>query len=342
MIQPPDDVPFPHPGGRRVDLTDLAAELGALRARVDNLAADRDDLKSKLHDAQQRITDLSQLGTTVNRLSSTVQGAGVLPAMAARAQADEDDEPSPGVWSWAAATRVERAGRILEIGDWLHIVLRPRYPTRTRPLLACWAHHPAVVEELSWLYGVWLDTYASIQGSYRDAGDWHDRWLAGVLHRFTTDDEFGDCEQRHAEQLALARQDWNLPTWQLVQQERRGAVWDAYERLGHTGDPRFLDPDRAEEVSAELLPEVGLDWDEATSRYVPEFIFCRRAYETDQARVWDAYAAIGRQRDPRYLDPARVEEIAGQLSSQLGLPPATIAAHLTAYITQARAAQTAP
>lgn len=319
---------------------DVVAELGALRARTDRqdteIAALRDQLAAK--DAE--IRDLRGLGGAVGRLSKTVQRAAVLPAMDARKAQDdpEAEEMPPGVWSWASATRVERADRIREIGDWLHLVIRPRYPARTAGILACWAWHPTVVEELSWLYGCWLDVYASRNGTYAAAGDWHDRWADGALRRFVADQEFVDCETRHADQIAAATKDgWLAPTWQIYTAERRGAVWDAYARLGASGDPRYLDPAKAEEVASELLTDVGLDWDDITAQYIPEYIYCQRTAEADQARVAEAYELLHRRGDPRYGRVDLVPDVATQLAGPLGLNAQTVAGHLRAILARTAA-----
>lgn len=334
-IGPPDDVPFPQqPGERDASLTDLAAELGALRARVDRQDRETEALRDQLAARETELRDLRGLGSAVGKLSKTVQQASVLPAMDARQAIDEEGEVPPGVWSWASSSRVARADRIREIGDWLHLVIRPRYPARTAGILPCWAWHPTVQEELSWLYGCWLDVYASQSGTYAAAGDWHDRWLDGVLRRFAADKEFGECEQRHAAQLAEAQRSWLEPTWQMYKAERRAIVWEAYELFGAGGDTRFLDPAQADAVSAELLPEVGLEWDDITARYIPEFIYCRRAAEAEQARVAEAYGLLGRAGDARYGRPDAVEDVAAQIGRQLELDPQTVAAHLRALLAQ--------
>lgn len=340
-MEPPGDVPFPPPpaatGERDATLLDVVAEVGALRARADGQDREIGGLRDQLAARDAEIRDLRSLGGAVGRLSKTVQASAVLPAMDARKAQDDDpegEELPPGVWSWASATRVERADRIREIGDWLYMVIRPRYPHRTAGIRACWALHPTAVEELSWLYGCWMDVYASLHGTYAGAGDWHDRWADGVLRRFTADAEFGDCEEHHAEQLAAAKAAWLAPTWQMFQHERRSAVWEAYELFGRGGDTRFLDPTRADAVSAELLPEVGLAWDDITKRYIPEFIYCRRVWEADGARVVEAYGVLRRHGDPRYGRVDALPDVAAQIGRQLELDPQSVMAHLRAALVQ--------
>lgn len=335
-VGPPDDVPFPPQVGERgASLVDLAAELGALRARQDQQGQEITGLRDQLAARDAEIRDLRGLGGAVGKLSQTVQAAAVLPAMAAREAADEEGTVPAGVWSWASATRVERADRIREVGDWLFLVIRPRYPIRTAGILACWAWHPAVQEELSWLYGCWLDVYASQTGTYTAAGDWHDRWLDGVLRRFKADSEFGECEQRHGEQLAAAKSSWLAPTWQIYQGERRAAVWEAYELFGSGGDTRFMSPEHADAVSAELLPEVGLDWDDTTRRYIPEFIYCRSVAETERARVEEAYDVLRAHGDARYGRADVLEDVAAQLGRQLGIDPQTVVMYLLPILPRA-------
>jgi hypothetical protein len=65
-------------------------------------------------------------------------------------------------------------------------ILLPRYPQAGPVLAPCWPAHPAVVEELDWLYWDWTGWTTAADGRSRDAADWHDRWLPGVLARVTS------------------------------------------------------------------------------------------------------------------------------------------------------------
>jgi hypothetical protein len=64
------------------------------------------------------------------------------------------------------------------------IVLR-RYPHAGELLPPCWPAYPYAVEELDWLYWSWTEraTAEPAPARSRDAADWHDRWLPGVLAR---------------------------------------------------------------------------------------------------------------------------------------------------------------
>jgi hypothetical protein len=197
-IPPEDGVPFPPPpsGDRDDRFLDVVAELGELRARVEQLTRDRDQDK-------ETIAELTQLGPTVEGLSEAVVRSTTLgPALSARG---EDEEAPAAPWCWITMSPGEQADRVLELARWVRDVLRGRYPGRTESIRACWPEHPTVLEELGWLYGEWRMAYLDEDGTHRHVGEWHDRWLDGVLGRFDRDKEFGACEQTHAEQLVIAK-----------------------------------------------------------------------------------------------------------------------------------------
>lgn len=194
-IPPPDDVPPPKAGGRDDRLLDVVAEVGELRARVDRLTHDHDR-------DQETIRQLTELAPVVGELSSAVERSGLGPALDAREGESSPERP----WCWVTMSDAERADALTELAKWIAAVLRARYPHRAAIIRPCWPEHPTVVEELSWLYGEWRQAYLDEDGRHRDAGEWHDRWLPGVLHRLNIDGEFSDCDQDHAEQLRIAEQ----------------------------------------------------------------------------------------------------------------------------------------
>jgi hypothetical protein len=120
--------------------------------------------------------------------------------MSARA----DEESTIATWCWINRSPAEQADRLLELARWVSEVLRARYPGRAEGIRPCWPEHPTVLEELSWLYGEWWMAYINEDATNRLAGEWHDRWLDGVLQRFARDKEFSECEQNHRDQLAIA------------------------------------------------------------------------------------------------------------------------------------------
>lgn len=73
-----------------------------------------------------------------------------------------------------------------ELSDWIETVLRVQYPGYLADQLKlCWPKHPEARWELAWLYQLWILAYLGKQPAPRDAADWHDRWLRGVIQRLS-------------------------------------------------------------------------------------------------------------------------------------------------------------
>jgi hypothetical protein len=124
----------------------------------------------------------------------------------------EEEEPS-AVWDWSTMTRKDAELAWSELVTWVDQVLAGVYrkvagggeqnadPDMARLALtmpniggdnsasglvpACWMHHPDLVAELSWLCQMWISIYRTPAGWSR-VGDWHDRYLPGVLARIGT------------------------------------------------------------------------------------------------------------------------------------------------------------
>lgn len=103
----------------------------------------------------------------------------------------DDTEAEPAVVrSWLVAEHVGHArDDLTELTDWLHDVYLRYHGAR---LPSCWLWHPAVVEELWWLYQAWTDAYTGRRASWTAVGDWHDRQRPGVVRRLLV--AVGDCE----------------------------------------------------------------------------------------------------------------------------------------------------
>lgn len=259
-IDPPTGVPFPgRPDrGNREVLADVAAELGALRARVDRLERD--------HEADRAtITDLTDLGNSVADLSETLTAqAGGGPALAPRVATDDGAGVEPAVWSWVAASWASRADHLRDLAVWVRDVLRARYPARVMVLRPCWPWHPTAVEELLALYGVWAAAYLRDSTTPQAAMDWHDRWLDGMVHRLTREKEFGECATTHTEQLAVAEARGEDAAAALAVHTLRGrAVTVAYDELVADDDPRTVEPVDIDGLAATLGPPAGLSVDQA-------------------------------------------------------------------------------
>lgn len=70
---------------------------------------------------------------------------------------------------------------VVDLLDWIADV----YLAYDGAVLApCWAYHPGIVEELTWLRGVHQLVYQS--ADLLRIGDWHDRYRPGVVRRVLT------------------------------------------------------------------------------------------------------------------------------------------------------------
>lgn len=147
------------------------------------LAADVERLARRVATDTTRINALAELLT---------QLATDVATLAARSAPDGDD----AVRAWLLTEVPEIAVRDLEdLAGWLTRVYL-RYPDAALP--ACWAWHPAAVEELRWLRATHAEAYHEDRGSWAKAADWHDRLRPGATQRLNT--AYGACELReHAE-----------------------------------------------------------------------------------------------------------------------------------------------
>jgi len=91
-------------------------------------------------------------------------------------------------------SHAEYADALHGLARWVTGVLVRRYPATSMCLPPCWPAHPAVVEELDWLYWDWTGWALDPEARSRDAADWHDRWLPGVLARIRP--QLAACGQR--------------------------------------------------------------------------------------------------------------------------------------------------
>lgn len=147
----------------RAQVTELAGTLGELVDRVSGLVADAEHVGGQLDAVR---TAVEELASAIERLS-----------------AEPDRTP---VWTWVDMDTDTRRGALRELATWVDDVLVARYQLDDRALPRCWYRHPAAVEELSWLYQDWTRVYRGGRGtSTSAAGEWHDRWLPGVLTRIT-------------------------------------------------------------------------------------------------------------------------------------------------------------
>ena len=143
-------------------LTELQGQLGQLADRVDG--------------QQETLDEAARLGERVTSLSEAItRSAGTSP---------QDARTAVHPRIWAVMTDDESADALRDLARWVTTILLVSYPHVAAQLPPCWPGHEAVVEELDWLYWTWTDWAASPQEARsRDAADWHDRWLPGVMAR---------------------------------------------------------------------------------------------------------------------------------------------------------------
>jgi hypothetical protein len=177
--------PTPAPnGGLAVQILALGAQQQQLRDQLDDLSGIGD-----------RVTgfadDLAKLGAKVDKLEAR----------------DQDKENPVRLWDWSKMNRAEANVAWKTLIEWVNEVLAGVFGAvgeiggRKHKLAPCWYQHPDAVAELSWLCQEWLRLYRSTKGTPAGAGEWHDRWLPGVIKRLEFDSPMADCltEGRHVE-----------------------------------------------------------------------------------------------------------------------------------------------
>lgn len=162
--------------GRDVTLALLATKLSDLGERVGELAARVQTAEAAITGQAQTVAEAASLAREVTRLSEAVTG---------------QDQPAAGEFPpvhprrpvWAAMSDADYADALRDLARWVAEILLTRYPHARVVVPPCWPAHRAAVEELDWLYWDWTGWALGRDGRSRDAADWHDRWLPGVLAR---------------------------------------------------------------------------------------------------------------------------------------------------------------
>lgn len=165
--------------GRDAALALLAERVSQLAERVGELTARVETTEAGLRGQAQTVAEAASLAREVERLAGLVEQTAGGPG-----GAGPDRGGHPRVPVWAQMTDAESADALRDLAGWAGQVLVRRYPHAGLVLVPCWPAHPAAVEELDWLYWTWLEwATAGGEARARDAADWHDRWLPGVLAR---------------------------------------------------------------------------------------------------------------------------------------------------------------
>lgn len=153
---------------------------------------------------------LSTLEGTVKSLVSSVNQLG---KAVAELQPTEDGDSA--LWDWVNMDQVQATKAWNTLYPWVHGVLggwydrvganqqikqnmdRGRGGDVRQRIPECWPAHMDVVIELSWLYQEWHRLYETADGTPARAGDWHARYLPGLLGRIRTQSTAAQCLNRH-------------------------------------------------------------------------------------------------------------------------------------------------
>jgi len=187
-------------GGREVESRDLtvallASRLSEIGEQLGRLAARVEAAEAAIGGHASLLATTSDLAREVSQLSATITGQGSPPT-------GQPASLHPRQPVWAAMNQVEYADSLRDLARWVTGVVFRRYPATAALLPPCWPAHPAVVEELDWLYWDWTGWALDPDARSRDAADWHDRWLPGVLARIRP--QLAACGQkgRHSQQAS--------------------------------------------------------------------------------------------------------------------------------------------
>jgi hypothetical protein len=162
--------------GRDAALALLASRLSQMGERVGELAGRVQTAEAAIRGQAETVAEAASLAREVTRLSEAIAG---------------QDQPAAGEFPpvhprrpvWAAMSDADYADALRDLARWVAEILLARYPHAQVVVPPCWPAHRAAVEELDWLYWDWTGWALGRDGRSRDAADWHDRWLPGVLAR---------------------------------------------------------------------------------------------------------------------------------------------------------------
>jgi hypothetical protein len=214
---------------RLIDQVDtLAAQLGAVteqltragRQHADLAAAVSEDLAPQVNALRQLVSDeLGQLRGEVDVLL---------------AERKERDKTKNAPVNWAALTEQQAAAQWPILARWLGEVLVPRYELTRDDLPDCWALHPPVVAELSWLHTAYVQAHLH-RSTPQLAADWHTRWRPAVLTRIRELIRSDECAPgkhapRRGKPVEVSAQIGALPRTELAEPT---CWWPFYDRAYH-------------------------------------------------------------------------------------------------------------
>jgi hypothetical protein len=173
----------PRPGdsspgdGRDAALALISARLSEMGERIGGLTGRMRTAEAGIAGQAQAVAEAAGLASEVTRLSEAIARA------AGPAAGEYPPSGHPRTPVWAAMDDELYVDSLRDLARWVAEILLARYPHARVALPPCWPAHPAAVEELDWLYWDWTCWSSDPEGRSRDAADWHDRWLPGVLAR---------------------------------------------------------------------------------------------------------------------------------------------------------------
>jgi hypothetical protein len=210
-------------------LVAIGKQLGTLTEQVGQITARHTDLAAAVsEDLAPRVGALHQLVTEeLGRLRSDLD---VL--LAERSERHETKNPPV---DWATLTEEQAAAQWPVLARWVGEVLVPRYELTRDQLPDCWALHPPVVAELSWLRTAYVQAYLS-RSPPQVSADWHTRWRPAVLSRIRELIKPDECTPgRHSPRrglpLAVDAAKGALPRMQLAEPQY---WWPFYDRAYRT------------------------------------------------------------------------------------------------------------
>jgi hypothetical protein len=158
--------------GRLIEqVATVAAQLATVterRKQTDLAAAVSEDLAPRVNALQQLMTDeFGRLRGEVEVLLSERQ---------------ELEKPKNPPVDWASLSEEQAAEQWPILARWVGEILVPRYELTRNELPDCWALHPPVVAELSWLRAAYVQAHLTRSPPQLGA-DWHTRWRPAVMAR---------------------------------------------------------------------------------------------------------------------------------------------------------------
>ena len=142
----------------------------------------------------------------------------------------ERDKTKNAPVDWAALTAEQAAAQWPILARWVGEVLVPRYELTRDELPDCWALHPPVVAELSWLRTAYVQAYLT-RSPPQMAADWHTRWRPAVLTRIRELVKSDECAPgkhvpRRGMTVEAAAQNGTMPRTQLAEPQFWWAFYD--------------------------------------------------------------------------------------------------------------------